>query len=156
MIYVWNVVKNKLKTQLYQVNWSWSHDLDDVLEKKFKGLTILNFPSGKSRIGLRADLDPTVDTDILADLFMPQENFKPGSFEVVICDPPFQYYNKFKWVLEIKDICSKYFVLCTPCQFYSFKGFSDPEIIAARGSRTGCSTFLRFFFIYKKLNHSII
>ena len=101
MIYVWNVVKNKLKTQLYQVNWSWSHDLDDVLEKKFKGLTILNFPSGKSRIGLRADLDPTVDPDILADLFLPQENFKPGSFEVVICDPPFQYYNKFKWVLDI-------------------------------------------------------
>ena len=141
-----------MKPQLYQVNWSWSEDLDQVLEKKFKGLSILNFPCGKSRIGLRADLDPSVNPDITADLFMPLEYFKPSSFDVVICDPPFQYYNKFKWVLEIKDIAAKYFVLCTPCQFYTFKGFSEPEIIAARGSRTGCSMFLRFFFIYKKLN----
>jgi len=138
-----------LKTQLYQVNWSWNKDIDFLFSKKFKGKTILNFPCGKSRIGLRADLDPSVDPDIMADLFYPQEHFKPNSFDVVICDPPFSYYNKFKWLLELSNIASEYFVLSTPVIFYSFKGYSDPEIIA---SRQKGNLFCRLFFIYKKLN----
>lgn len=138
-----------MKTQLYKVNWSWNKDIDFLLFKKFKGKTILNFPCGQSRIGLRADLDPAVEPDIIADLFYPQEYFEPNSFDVVICDPPFSYYNKFKWLLELSNIAREYFVLSTPVIFYSFKGFGDPEIIA---SRQKGNLFCRLFFIYKKLN----
>jgi len=141
-----------MRSQFYQVNWSWNKDIDILLLKKFKNKTILNFPCGMSKIGLRADLDPSVNPDIMADLFYPQEHFKANSFDVVICDPPFKYFNKFKWLLEISNIASEYFVISTPVIFYSFKGFSDPEIIA---SRQKGNLFCRLLFIYKKLNQSL-
>ena len=139
-----------MKTQTYQVNWSWNKDVDFILLNKFKDKTILNFPCGKSRIGIRADIDPTVDPEIIADLMNP--HFKPRSYDVVICDPPFSYFNKFKWLLKLSNIAKQYFVISTPCIFYSFKGFSDPEIIATRQKG---NLFLRFFFIYKRLNHAL-
>jgi len=139
-----------MKTQTYQVNWSWSKDVDFILLKKFKDKTILNFPCGKSRIGVRADIDPNVEPQIIDDLMDP--HFKSRSYDVVICDPPFSYYNKFKWLLKLSNIAKQYFVISTPCIFYSFKGFSDPEIIATRQKG---NLFLRFFFIYKRLNQSL-
>ena len=139
-----------MKTQTYQVNWSWNKDVDFILLNKFKDKTILNFPCGKSRIGIRADIDPTVDPEIIADLMNPK--FKPLSYDVVICDPPFSYYQKFKWIFPLSNIAKEYFVICTPCLFFSLKGFSDPEIIAIRQKG---SIFLRFFFIYKRLNHAL-
>jgi len=139
-----------MKTQTYQVNWSWKKDVDFILLKKFKDKTILNFPCGKSRIGVRADIDPNVEPQIIDDLMDP--HFKLYSYDVVICDPPFSYYNKFKWLLKLSNIAKEYFVISTPCIFYSFKGFSDPEIIATRQKG---NLFLRFFFIYKRLNQSL-
>ena len=136
-----------MKSQFYQANWSWNKDIDFLLLKKFKDKTILNFPCGRSKIGTRADIDPSVNPDITADLF--NFDFKPNTFDVVICDPPFKYYNRFKWLLSISNIAREYFVICTPVIFYSFKGFADPEIIA---SRKKGNFFCRLFFIYKKLN----
>ena len=139
-----------MKTQVYKVNWSWNKDTDFILLKKFKDKTILNFPCGKSRIGTRVDIDPSVDPEIISDLMDPK--FKPRSYDVVICDPPFSYFNKFKWLLKLSNIADKYFVISTPCIFYSFKGFSDPEIITTRQKG---NLFLRFFFIYKRLNNAL-
>jgi len=136
-----------MRSQFYQVKWSWKKDLDFFFLKKFKNKTILNFPCGMSKIGTRADLDPSVNPDIIADLM--NSKFKPNSFDVVICDPPFKYYNSFKWLLPLSNIAREYFILCTPILFYSFKGFSDPEIIA---TRVKGNMFCRLFFIYKKLN----
>ena len=133
-----------MKTKFYQVNWSWHYQTDLILQKKFKGKSILNFPCGLSTLGYRADIDPKVKPDIIEDLF--NHNFKTNSYDVVICDPPFSYYNKFKWLLKIKDIAKEYFVLSTPCICYTFKGFSEPEIYA---HRIKGKLFLRFFFIYK-------
>jgi hypothetical protein len=139
-----------MRTQTYQVNWSWNKDIDFILLKKFKDKKILNFPCGKSKIGIRADIDPSVNPEIIADLMNPK--FKPLSYDVLICDPPFSYYQKFKWLLKLSNIAKEYLVICTPCIFYSFKGFSDPEIIATR--KKG-NLFVRFFFIYKRLNHAL-
>ena len=139
-----------MASQLYKLKWSWKKDTDFLLLNKFKDKTILNFPCGKSRIGVRADIDPKVEPQIKADLLNP--NFKPYSYDVVICDPPFSFYNKFKWLFALSNIAKEYFVICTPCLFFSFKGFSDPEIIAIREKG---SIFLRFFFIYKRLNQSL-
>lgn len=139
-----------MKTETYKVNWSWKKDIDFILLKKFKDKTILNFPCGKSQIGVRADIDPNVEPQIIDDLMNP--HFKSCSYDVVICDPPFSYYNKFKWLLKLSNIAKEYFVISTPCIFYSFKGFSDPEIIATRQKG---NLFLRFFFIYKRLNQSL-
>ena len=139
-----------MTSQTYKLKWSWKKDTDFILLKKFKDKTILNFPCGKSRIGTRVDIDPIVAPEIIADLMNPK--FKPLSYDVVICDPPFSYYQKFKWILPLSNIAKEYFVICTPCLFFSLKGFSDPEIIAIRQKG---SIFLRFFFIYKRLNHAL-
>ena len=137
-------------SQLYKLKWSWKKDTDFLLLNKFKDKTILNFPCGKSKIGTRADIDLSVEPEIISDLMNP--NFKVLSYDVVICDPPFSYYNKFKWLMKLSNIAKEYFVVCTPCLFFSFKGFGDPEIIAIRQKG---SMFLRFFFVYKRLNHSL-
>ena len=113
-----------MRTQTYQVNWSWNKDIDFLLLKKFKDKTILNFPCGRSKIGTRADIDPSVNPDIIADLF--NFDFKPNSFDVVICDPPFKYYNRFKWLLRILNIfkvffCAKSFKRCKQkCHTYTY------------------------------------
>lgn len=136
---------------MYKVNWSWDKSLDLLLSKKFSGKSILNFPCGMSQIGTRADIDKTTLPDIIGDIFNPA--FKTRSYDVVICDPPFSYFNRFKWLLRISNIADKYLVLSTPNICYSFKGFSEPEIYAVR---TKGRFFLRFLFVYKRLNNSLI
>ena len=139
-----------MKTQLYQANWHWEKEIDSYLLKKFKNKSILNFPCGKSKIGTRADLDPSVNPDIISDLMNCE--FKPNTYDVVICDPPYNYFNRMKWLFPLANIAREYFVLSTPVIFYSFKGYSDPEILL---SRIKGRFFCRLFFIYKKLNKSL-
>jgi len=59
------------------------------------------------------------------------------------------FSNGYAWATSSGDWNRQ---LSTPCIFYSFKGFSDPEIIATRQKG---NLFLRFFFIYKRLNQSL-
>lgn len=40
--------------------------------------------------------------------------FKPLSFDTVICDPPFNYYNKFKWVQKLANLARQRLILSTP------------------------------------------
>jgi hypothetical protein len=63
------------------------------------GGSLLNFPCGKSKLGLRVDIDKSVKPDVIADFYHPP--FKKHSFDDVVSDPPFSAYGKGKkwfWV----------------------------------------------------------
>ena len=69
------------------------------MRQQAEGYT-LNLPCGKSLVGnVRADIDPQFRPDVVCDLRRPP--FKPGSFDTVICDPPFSLYNRFAWAWTI-------------------------------------------------------
>lgn len=101
--------------------------MDKHLKEFTHGLFTLNFPCGKSTVGdVRVDILPELKPDVIADLKHPP--FRPGVFEVVICDPPFSIFNRFRWLLDLKDLTSKYFLLSTPKLSPRFKGFTRKVI----------------------------
>ena len=108
--------KGHLPLMVYQANWSWDHKQHYWLLKQIAGKTVLNFPCGMSRIGYRADSDPNVKPDIIADLSNPLEYFKPLSYDTVICDPPFDvaYFQKLGWCHELAKIAKLKLIFSTP------------------------------------------
>ncbi len=107
---------------VYQTNWSWGRNMDNHLKDFANNLYTLNFPCGKSTLGdVRADILPSLKPDIVCDLR--HSPFRPGVFECVVCDPPFSLFNRFFWLIKLKDCCSKYFLLSTPKLAPNFRGF---------------------------------
>jgi len=104
----------KVKLLVYRPNWSWDLETEKWLKSLCIGYT-LNFPCGKSQVGdVRADIDPKVNPDIIADLFKPLATFKPLQFDTVICDPPFKYYNKVGWIHDIAMLARRRIIFSTP------------------------------------------
>jgi hypothetical protein len=100
--------------KLYRANWSWDSNTEKILRQELIGYS-LNFPCGMSRLGnVRADLDPSVKPDVVADLLKPFEHFKRGQFETVLCDPDFAMYYRFGWISHLADLCTKRLIMCTP------------------------------------------
>ncbi len=85
----------------------WPEAVEDFLQTLLIPKS-LHVCCGKSKLGdVRVDLDPNVNPDFLYDAAaMP---FKDGSFETVLCDPP--YNGKFQWnhdmLSELSRIASK-------------------------------------------------
>lgn len=102
------------RIQTYQPNWSWNRHTERWLSSMCLGKT-LNFPCGQSKIGdVRADIDKSVNPDIIADLKQPLKTFKRLEFDTVICDPPFSMYNKHKWYIQLQDLAKKRIIYATP------------------------------------------
>ena len=105
---------NKVPIQPYQANWSWDHKTHYWLLKQIKGETVLNFPCGQSRIGFRADAVPEVSPDLIADLNEPLKYFQPLMFDTIICDPPWDYYNKIGWCHDLAKIAKLRIIFSSP------------------------------------------
>jgi hypothetical protein len=52
---------------------------------------VLHLFGGRSKFGIRIDVDPVVKPDVLADAWLPP--FGPQSFDVVVLDPPYIRLN---------------------------------------------------------------
>lgn len=130
---------------VYKPRWSWGKNVDRELKKRIKNLYTLNFPCGNSPIGdVRADIDPQHKPDIICSLTHPP--FRPGSFECLISDPPFSMFSSFRWLLRLKDLTTKYFILSTPKICPSFRGFTRD----VRWTSANDKLFLRPWIEYKK------
>jgi len=148
-------VKDRLPLMAYQPNWSWDHKTHYWLLKQIAGKTVLNFPCGMSRIGYRADSDPNVNPDIIADLNNPLEHFKKLSFDTVICDPPFDlaYFQKLGWCHELAKIAKLKLIFSTPPMALHLKKRDwekSYHLTEKQGSR-----FVRIWQIFDRKNHFI-
>ena len=100
------------RLQLHQTNWSFPTDIEMWIHKQAEGLT-LNFSCGTSFTGdVRVDLDKTVRPHVIADLNHPP--FRDQSFDTVICDPPYSFYNRFKWVNPIANLARHKVLFSSP------------------------------------------
>ena len=103
--------------KLFKAEWFWGREVDLWLKKKLMGYS-LNFPCGMSQIGdVRADIDPSVKPDVIADIRNPEAHFKVGQFDTLVCDPPFNYwaYDKaFQWFKDICKLATKRLIFRAP------------------------------------------
>lgn len=133
-----------MPTQLYRVNWSHNSATDKLIKHWCKG-SVLNLCSGKSQIGFRVDIDPTVKPDMLGDIYnLP---FPKLSFDTVIMDPPWSYYSHFKWLLPIGDLARKRLILSTPCLVPWFGTFKLRHILST--IQPG-SLFFRIWLVFDR------
>jgi hypothetical protein len=57
-------------------------------------------------------LIPELKDYVCADMFnLP---FRNNVFDTVICDPPFSYYNKLKWIVKLADLTRYKLILSSP------------------------------------------
>lgn len=100
------------RLQPYKTNWSWPTDVEVWLRHQAEGFT-LNFPCGTSFVGdVRADIDRSVRPTIVADLRHPP--FRDRSFDTVICDPPFSFYNRFRWAQTVAELTRRKIMFSSP------------------------------------------
>ena len=133
------------KTNFYQVRWSWPTDIELWLIKMCENKTSLNLPCGLSYIGtIRGDMDPSTDPDIICDFR--HAPFRAGSFDIVICDPPFSVYNKIGWVHQLADLTRDKIIFCGPMRRIGLKGFKPSYIITSGGA----AFFLRLWQIFRR------
>lgn len=119
------------------------------------GFTI-NFCCGLDSTGdVLVDVDPKTlrrnkygslnDADfVLADIHnLP---FRPLCCDTVISDPPFSLYQKFKWILNLKDLARKRVIISHPCTNLKLHGFQR-ELFFINSK----SIFLRLWWVYTRI-----
>jgi hypothetical protein len=67
--------------------WSFPPGVRELLLNELQGKTCVHFFGGRADFGLRIDLDPVTNPDVVADAFLPP--FGRNSFDAVILDPPY-------------------------------------------------------------------
>jgi len=106
-------------SETYRPGWSDPVDVQRWLEQElFSGRTLV-FPSGRVTIGdITADIDDTLEPDVIADLHKPLEYFDEQSFDTVYCDPPYSFYNvpHKDWLRPLWEIARERLILQTPRQ----------------------------------------
>jgi hypothetical protein len=95
----------------FQINWAYPKDVEKWIWRQTRG-DVVSFPSGMSKLGLRIDGDPNVKPDFVMTL----EDFIKSNIEcdTLITDPPFSWYNKFKWAAQLSNHARRRFILSTP------------------------------------------
>jgi len=135
------------KLSTYRVNWSWPKDMEFFAYSLCRG-TVLNFPCGRSRIGLRVDLDRRLRPDVVADLHHPP--FRNRSFDTVLCDPPFSMYRTQGWVHNLKRLAKRRLVLSIPLiDIHLGPGWRRSVYVASIHR-----LFLRMFQVYDNLSEA--
>ena len=95
-----------------QARWVHPHKVERWLRRSCIGRT-LNVCCGMSLVGdVRIDTDWRSNRTEAGDLF--SLTFENQSFDTVICDPPFSYYNRFSWIAKIRDIARKRVLISSP------------------------------------------
>lgn len=106
----------KAKPAMLQANWCHPDYVEKWLNDMALGRT-LNVCCGLSRVGeVRLDLNINTNRTEPGDLF--KLPYTGASFDTVICDPPYSYYNfakyPFAWILRLSDISKRRMLLCAP------------------------------------------
>jgi hypothetical protein len=73
----------------------------------------LNICCGTDRTGdVLVDVLPSLRPHIVGDLHHPP--FRDGSFDTVICDPPFSYFNRWRWLPALASLAKRRVIISTP------------------------------------------
>jgi len=139
-------MKRLASLEVFKQNWHWYEETDTWLKSMCIGYT-LNVCCGQSNVGdVRLDIDERLRPDIYADCHaLP---FRPGSFDTVVLDPPFTYYRRIRWILDISLVARKRFILSTPNIMLSLKHFNT----TLYATRFRNSLYVRQWVVYDRKN----
>lgn len=148
----------KPRALMLKANWIHTEDVEKWLQQITIGKT-LNVCCGMSLVGdTRVDIDPSSNRTVDGDLF--KLPYASRSFDTVICDPPFGYYQRFRWILKLANIADKRLLLSSPAMSIrlSRKNWSR-ELYYASGNATRDhprgTLFLRLYWCFDRLNHKL-
>ena len=72
--------------------WSFPPAVERLLRAEFAGKRVVHLFGGRSRFGLRLDIDPVTRPHVYGDAWLPP--FVRDAFDVVILDPPYMGINQ--------------------------------------------------------------
>jgi hypothetical protein len=105
-----------------------------------------------SKVGeVRIDHDPNTNRTQEGDMF--NLDFAPRSFDTVICDPPFKYYNRFKWILNLAQIADKRLLISAPNINIYLPKRNWKRSLWYEITNT---LFLRTYWCFDRTNHSLV
>jgi len=115
------VSAERSELSMYRSEWRDKSETTQWLQRVERGDRSLCFPSGMQTWGdVRADIDPSVNPDVVADLQNPP--FAPRSFDTVYVDPPYAMcaYDKIhQWLPAIWKITDKRLIVNMPAVEYN-------------------------------------
>lgn len=71
--------------------WMFPREVARQIEDDCAGKSVLHLFGGRASFGLRLDLDPLTQPDVIGDAWLPP--FRRDSFDVVILDPPYVRFS---------------------------------------------------------------
>ena len=89
--YLERTYQGTLISRGYRRTWAFPESVDEMLRLELAGLSVLHLFGGQAKWGVRLDADPTTRPDVLGNAFFPP--FRCGSFDAVVCDPPYKATN---------------------------------------------------------------
>lgn len=75
--------------------------------------------------------------------------FKNGSFDTVVCDPPFSMFNRFRWVIDLAELAKKRYIISHGSHCIRLKRVWRKTIYATEVD--GASAFLRLWSFFDKI-----
>lgn len=103
---------------------------------------------------VRLDIDPSTNRTEAGDLFnLP---FAPLSFDTVICDPPFSYYNRFGWVGNLASIARKRLLLSIDRTIVRLpRAAWSPRFFGFQMQKSAHDSYLRIYYCYDRNNRVV-
>ena len=134
------------RVKVLEAKWIQPDGCENWLSSITRGRA-LNVCCGMSQVGdVRLDISPKSNRTEYGNL--DTLDFPRGSFDTVICDPPFSYYRRFKWVYRLADIAKLRFVLSGPLvAFYLGSQWRESLYALKAGGR-----FLRLWYVFDRLD----
>jgi hypothetical protein len=72
--------------------WSFPLPIERKLQRELRGPSVLHLFGGRARFGVRLDMDPITQPDVIGDAWLPP--FGRDSFDVVVLDPPYVNFGR--------------------------------------------------------------
>ena len=140
-------------SEVLQVNWIHPKPVEKWLRSMVIG-TSLNVCCGKSFVGdVRVDVDRNTNRTEEGDLF--KLRFPYLSFDTVICDPPFSYYNKFGWIRRLSYLARKRLLISPDRTIIRLpRSLWSSRLYAFQMQRSATASYLRLYYCFDRLNKS--
>ena len=138
--------------RVLKANWIHPPNVEAWLGTMITGRT-LNVCCGMSRVGdVRIDTDENTNRTEEGDLF--DLHIAEASFDTVICDPPFAYYNTFEWCQKLASIARKRLILSVDrsMPFLKRGAWNTRPDLYAFVPEPFKSTYIRLFMVWNRHN----
>ncbi len=144
-------------SETYRAHWNDPVDVQRWLhDELFLGET-LAFPGGRfTTADVTADIDNSLEPDVIADLHNPLSVFSEQQFETVYCDPPYSFYSEphENWLRPLWRVATERLILQTPRKRVDIPR-SEKRWYIAEPNEGSPQTNVWLFQVFDRVNNSL-